>query len=376
VRVLFRDPAFWQELGLEVPSGQDLAVPTYEELSYICRQAAPQETFMDAVAASGYFDLSTANPRVPLSVSDSNQPIETFLNQAKQAAIADARGQILFGDLQIVWEVDPAAFEHAVQAWQNAGAVGPAPYEDRIITITSSSFLSSNTDFGYDADQLRAVLGKGKPSMLERAKAFGTEILKTGTSTFETIGNLPMYAAVGGIVVIALVAYLAWLAMRAPAGTSGYLLTQETMAHMPDPNAVLKLAKYVPDREPFGIEARKMIHDRNCLCDSCATDTSFRRDAAGPTARDFYVTPSSRSSLTQLPVGEYGRTYLDTRPFQVEIASDAVPERQRIALTHELLHVYDQVHKLGISHEALHGLAYYINSEVLPGIAALDQIVG
>jgi len=119
-------------------------------------------------------------------------------------------------------------------------------------------------------------------------------------------------------------------------------------------------------------------HDARCVCDACAdaSKTGFSRSAPGPVARDFYVTPSTRVSLKPLPAGEYGRTYLDTRPFVVEVASDVNPERQRLAMVHELLHVYDETHKLGISHEELHGLAYYILSEVIPGVTELDNIVG
>jgi len=149
-----------------------------------------------------------------------------------------------------------------------------------------------------------------------------------------------------------------------------------------DVASIAKLAALVTPAGRVGTIALSTLenikHDARCVCDACAdaSKTGFSRSAPGPIARDFYVTPSTRVSLKPLPEGEYGRTYLDTRPFVVEVASDVNPERQRLAMVHELLHVYDETHKLGISHEELHGLAYYILSEVIPGVTQLDNIVG
>jgi len=143
-----------------------------------------------------------------------------------------------------------------------------------------------------------------------------------------------------------------------------------TMAGKVDPNALIGLAGTAA-----ALLDGRVAHDARCVCDACVSD-AFERQAGCSPARDFYVTPTTRSSLVPLAKGEYGRTYLDERPFRVEVSTDATIERQRLALTHELLHVYDEVHKLGIGHDQLHSLAYYILSEVMPGVAKLEEIAG
>jgi len=120
-----------------------------------------------------------------------------------------------------------------------------------------------------------------------------------------------------------------------------------------------------------------IVHDAACVCDECSQSGFFVEPGSGlQSVSDFYVTPSSRVSIAPLPPGEFGRTYLTDRPFRIEITPDATRERQRLTLIHELLHVYDETHKLKISHEELHGLSYYILSEVIPGITTFNNLVG
>jgi len=120
------------------------------------------------------------------------------------------------------------------------------------------------------------------------------------------------------------------------------------------------------------VRDQRVAHDASCVCDSCTGNAFFTADSRA--ADGFYVTPTVDVSMGTLPDGEYGRTYLDERPFKVVIAGNATDERQRLALVHELLHVYGEVHKLNITHEQLHSLSYFILSEVIPGLAALNNI--
>jgi hypothetical protein len=108
-----------------------------------------------------------------------------------------------------------------------------------------------------------------------------------------------------------------------------------------------------------------------CLCDACSTGSFFDN-------KDNCTGSIYRSSLldvraTRLPSGVYGRTFLNTMPFRVEIASNATPARQRIALQHELTHVMDQTLKLGLSHDQVHASGLMLASELVPAMEQLKQ---
>lgn len=220
--------------------------------------------------------------------------------------------------------------------------------------------------------------------------ASGKVGIQVGKAAIGTVSKV-IDTAVGGLKWTAIVSAILLILFVGTALYFGYKMLNSgvsavsSLAERADPDKLLNtgLMAYGPTRA-IGVGSEllrqtkdsRVMHDARCVCDACAGPDAFERKEAAVTADSFYVTPTTTSSLVHLPEGEYGRTYLDERPFRVEISARATIERQRLALVHELLHVYDEVHKLGITHDQLHGLSYYILSEVMPGIAKLEDVAG
>lgn len=111
----------------------------------------------------------------------------------------------------------------------------------------------------------------------------------------------------------------------------------------------------------------------DCTCDECIAydkgNAFFTADST-PTG-SLFKSSLVDVSVARLPPDVYGRTFLRTFPFRIEIADNATPARQEAALTHELLHVIAELHKFGISHEQLHSLAVLLTTEVIPALTTL-----
>jgi len=251
------------------------------------------------------------------------------------------------------------------RAWEEAGSV--------MIDTVGGTVLGPV----YQAGKVGIALGKGVVSL-------GGTVIDEVSGAIDTAKSAAKWTAIVMAVLMILfigtALYFGYKALNS--GTSAVM----SLATRADPNKLLNAGLMAfPATRAVGVgselisQVRKdsrVIHDARCVCDACQTPDAFARDGQLVVADDFYVTPSTASSIVHLPEGEYGRTYLDERPFRIEISARATAERQRLALVHELLHVYDEVHKLGITHDQLHGLSYYILSEVMPGVAKLDEIVG
>jgi hypothetical protein len=84
-------------------------------------------------------------------------------------------------------------------------------------------------------------------------------------------------------------------------------------------------------------------------------------------------TPLYIVRLEEMADTEYGMVRLGRRPFQITLNCNMTFERIRIALVHELMHVFTAMHKIDLSHEQLHTLALIVNNDVVPCIEALDH---
>jgi hypothetical protein len=63
-----------------------------------------------------------------------------------------------------------------------------------------------------------------------------------------------------------------------------------------------------------------------------------------------------------------GITYFKPRPFLIVLNRNISPGRMEISLVHELLHVYTEVYKINLSHEQLHTLAVFIDTDIIPAV--------
>jgi hypothetical protein len=116
--------------------------------------------------------------------------------------------------------------------------------------------------------------------------------------------------------------------------------------------------------------------DTGCQCDACGASSSFeryyRKDATP--AGQIYKSSLVDVKLADLPHGIFGRTFINKRPFVVEVNRHIARPRQEATLAHELVHVADELWKLNLSHDQVHNLGVILSTEVEPALAALRSI--
>jgi flagellar biosynthesis GTPase FlhF len=166
----------------------------------------------------------------------------------------------------------------------------------------------------------------------------------------------------------------------------------EPVIDISDPFNELEEGTDAPVYELYDADLCK-VHNRH-RCDCCADEASPSAQEYSPTIEGAstpsrgagFFTPRNtvrqgrvyRSGLVDveaapLPSRIYGRTFITKLPFRVTVAPNVQPARQDVALTHEILHAYDELHKTSLSHDNIHNLAVTIMTEVIPALKALEQ---
>jgi len=112
--------------------------------------------------------------------------------------------------------------------------------------------------------------------------------------------------------------------------------------------------------------SRKMRRDDSACC-------SFQNDANPLMNGEFYRSPTFVAKIGALDPGVYGETYLGKLPFEITVSNRNVDDRTLVSFVHETLHGYDELYKLGIDHNQLHGLSVYLTQEVIPGFLSLKN---
>jgi hypothetical protein len=78
----------------------------------------------------------------------------------------------------------------------------------------------------------------------------------------------------------------------------------------------------------------------------------------------FYRSPLVVASLSDdLASGVFGQIEFADMPYKISIARRAGQGRARIALAHELAHLANRVHKLGLNHDKVHALGVFYATE-------------
>jgi len=116
----------------------------------------------------------------------------------------------------------------------------------------------------------------------------------------------------------------------------------------------------------------KDTHDYDCTCcqHKDQHDAAFGvsgRLPAGP----FFNSSWVDAKLGDLPEGTFGMVDTGKRPFAVTINRNVELPRAQVSFAHEMLHVMNDLHKLGLPHDQLHNAAVMLVGEVLPGLNAL-----
>jgi len=134
---------------------------------------------------------------------------------------------------------------------------------------------------------------------------------------------------------------------------------------------------------PFEPELPSFFYDttrQGCVCDACVTAhdsyslfTTPDNESPSNEARQVYKSGTIDVRLATIPGKTFARTFINTRPFVIEISKDVVPSRQESALSHELIHVLSAEYKLPLDHQQIHALGVLVNNELVPALKALRE---
>jgi len=87
----------------------------------------------------------------------------------------------------------------------------------------------------------------------------------------------------------------------------------------------------------------------------------------------FYRTPAFTAMLEPMGDDDFGQVDLSLQPFEITLNSRMEYPRVRMSMVHEMLHILTEMHKINLSHEALHEVALLIVNDILPGLGALAE---
>jgi hypothetical protein len=112
--------------------------------------------------------------------------------------------------------------------------------------------------------------------------------------------------------------------------------------------------------------------DYDCAC--CLQrdyyDAAFQAEGRLP-AGPFFSSTWVDARLADMPDGTYGMVDTGSKPFKVTINRNVELPRAQVSFAHEMLHVMNDLHKLGLPHDQLHNAAVMLVGEVLPGLNAI-----
>jgi hypothetical protein len=141
----------------------------------------------------------------------------------------------------------------------------------------------------------------------------------------------------------------------------------------PTPEDVLADVVYNTVREDCGCCHDEHDYDCNCCAKDNAYDAAFNQPGRLP-AGPFFSSSWVDAKLGDLPEGTYGMVDTGKRPFQVTINRNVDLPRAQVSFAHEMLHVMNDLHKLGLPHDQLHNAAVMLVGEVLPGLVELSRL--
>lgn len=88
----------------------------------------------------------------------------------------------------------------------------------------------------------------------------------------------------------------------------------------------------------------------------------------------IYADPYVRVTRSTLGAGSFGRTFIKRRPQLIEIDAGHGAARTELSLIHELIHAADQLFKLGLTHNGVHELAYFMSGTGMSAIEAFRAL--
>jgi len=116
-------------------------------------------------------------------------------------------------------------------------------------------------------------------------------------------------------------------------------------------------------------DARRIPAPNNTSCDNhnpFLTSGELRQGM-------FYRTPAFTAMLEPMGDDDFGQVDLSLQPFEITLNSRMEYPRVRMSMVHEMLHILTEMHKINLSHEALHEVALLIVNDILPGLGALAE---
>jgi len=106
------------------------------------------------------------------------------------------------------------------------------------------------------------------------------------------------------------------------------------------------------------------------MCTHCDASSVL----SAPMSGIFYSTPWFSAELTDLPSGVYGMINTDKKPFRIRLNRNVPFPRMMVSAAHETLHAMADLYKLNVSHDQIHGLAFFLVDNVIPLLNSLSDL--
>jgi len=106
------------------------------------------------------------------------------------------------------------------------------------------------------------------------------------------------------------------------------------------------------------------------MCTHCDVNSPLSTPMSGI----FYSTPWFSAELTDLPSGVYGMINTEKKPFRIRLNRNVPFPRMMVSAAHETLHAMADLYKLNVSHDQIHGLAFFLVDNVIPLLNSLSDL--